>query len=172
MRITNVKTFLVEGIKYNWTLLKIETDAGLHGWGEATNWPGSPLVEAACQHVGDFITGLDARRIDYIWTKIYRDMNWSGQAGLLLSAISGVDIALWDIKGKRWAFQSMRCSGAPIETRFNCRRITGSSTAAIRRKITPGRRARPSPWALPASSSILSRTSITGTATISPATAP
>ncbi|HMX27656.1 MAG TPA: hypothetical protein PKC13_18840 [Blastocatellia bacterium] len=40
MRITNTKTFLVEGIKYNWTLLKIETDAGLHGWGEATNWPG------------------------------------------------------------------------------------------------------------------------------------
>jgi galactonate dehydratase len=114
MRITNVKTFLVEGIKYNWTLLKIETDAGLHGWGEATNWPGSPLVEAACQHVGDFITGLDARRIDYIWTKIYRDMNWSGQAGPLLSAISGVDIALWDIKGKRWAFQSMRCLGAVL----------------------------------------------------------
>jgi len=35
--------------------------------------------------------GLDARRIDYIWTKIYRDMNGSGQAGPLLSAISGVD---------------------------------------------------------------------------------
>lgn len=47
MRITNIKTFLVEGIKYNWTLLKIEADAGLRGWGEATNWPGSPLVEAA-----------------------------------------------------------------------------------------------------------------------------
>lgn len=100
MKITKVKTFLVEGIKYNWTLIKIETDAGIHGWGEATNWPGSPLVEAACQHVGDFITGLDARKIDFIWTKIYRDMNWLGQAGPLLSAISAVDIALWDIKGK------------------------------------------------------------------------
>ncbi len=100
MKITNVKTFLVEGIKYNWTLIKIETDAGIHGWGEATNWPGSPLVESACQHVGEFIIGLDARKIDFIWTKIYRDMNWLGQAGPLLSAISAVDIALWDIKGK------------------------------------------------------------------------
>ena len=100
MKITNTKTFLVEGLKYNWTLFKIETDSGIHGWGEATNWPGSPLVEAACKHVGDFIIGQDARRIDYLWTKVYRDMNWLGQAGPLLSAISAVDIALWDIKGK------------------------------------------------------------------------
>ena len=100
MKITNVKTFLVEGIKYNWTLVKVETDSGIHGWGEGTNWPGSPLIEAACQHVGHFVMGLDARRIDFIWTKIYRDMNWLGQAGPLLSAISAIDIALWDIKGK------------------------------------------------------------------------
>jgi len=100
MRITGVKTFLVEGIKYNWTLVKVETDAGVHGWGEATNWPGSPLVVAACEHAGQLITGLDARRIDFIWTKLYRDMNWLGQAGPLLNAISGIDIALWDIKAK------------------------------------------------------------------------
>jgi len=100
MKISQVKTFFVEGVKYNWTLLKIETDAGIHGWGEATNWPGSPLIEAACRHIGERIIGLDARQIDFIWTKLYRDMNWLGQAGPLLSAISAVDIALWDIKGK------------------------------------------------------------------------
>ena len=100
MRINKVKTWLVEGIKYNWTLVKIETEDGLHGWGEATNWPGSPLVEAACQFVGDVILGMDSTRIDFIWTKLYRDMNWLGQAGPLLSAISAVDIALWDLKGK------------------------------------------------------------------------
>ncbi|MFA6546694.1 MAG: mandelate racemase/muconate lactonizing enzyme family protein [Limisphaerales bacterium] len=100
MKITRATTYSVEGIKYNWTLLKLETDAGIHGWGEATNWPGSPLVEAACRHVGGFVIGKDARQIDFIWTKIYRDMNWLGQAGPLLSAISAVDIALWDIKGK------------------------------------------------------------------------
>lgn len=106
MKITRCETYLVEGIKYNWTLFKVETDAGIHGWGEATNWPGSPLVEAACRHVGDFIVGQDARRIDYLWTKVYRDMNWLGQAGPLLSAISAMDIALWDIRGK--------ALGAPI----------------------------------------------------------
>lgn len=100
MKVKCVKTYVVEGIKYNWTLVKIETDAGVHGWGEATNWPGSPLVQAACEHCGRFIQGMDATRIDFIWTKLYRDMNWLGQAGPLLSAISAIDIALWDIKGK------------------------------------------------------------------------
>jgi galactonate dehydratase len=118
LKITNVKTFLVEGIKYNWTLVKIETDAGLHGWGEATNWPGSPLVEAACQHVGEFITGHDARRIDFLWTKIYRDMNWLGQAGPLLSAISAVDIALWDIAGKRLGAPIYELLGGAYRTRI------------------------------------------------------
>ena len=100
MKIQSVKTYVVEGVKYNWTLVKIESDTGLHGWGEATNWPGAPLVKAACEHCGKFIGGMDARQIDFIWTKLYRDMNWLGQAGPLLSAISAIDIALWDLKGK------------------------------------------------------------------------
>jgi galactonate dehydratase len=100
MQIKQVKTFLVEGIKYNWTLVKVETDNGLHGWGEATNWPGSPMIEAACIHAGERIIGLDARQIDFIWTKLYKDLNWLGQAGPVMSAISAIDIALWDIQGK------------------------------------------------------------------------
>ncbi len=100
MKITAVRTFLVEGIKYNWTLVKVETDGGVYGWGEGTNWPGSPLIEAACRHAGERIIGLDPLRIDYIWSKLYRDMHWMGQAGPVLSAISAIDIALWDIKGK------------------------------------------------------------------------
>ena len=100
MRITEIKTWLVEGIKYNWTLIKLHTDSGLTGIGEATNWPGSPLIEAACRHVGERLVGEDPAKIDYLWTKLYRDMNWLGQAGPLMSAISAVDIALWDILGK------------------------------------------------------------------------
>jgi galactonate dehydratase len=100
MRIAEIKTWLVEGIKYNWTLIKVYTDDGITGIGEATNWPGSPLIEAACRHVGERLVGEDATRIDYLWSKLYRDMNWLGQAGPLLSAMSAVDIALWDILGK------------------------------------------------------------------------
>jgi galactonate dehydratase len=101
MKITDVRSWLVEGINYNWTLVKVYTDAGLTGIGEATNWPGSPMILAACQHVGKLVVGEDASRIDYIWTKLYRDMNYLGRGGPLQSAISAIDIALWDIAGKR-----------------------------------------------------------------------
>jgi galactonate dehydratase len=101
MRIAEIKSWLVEGIKYNWTLIKVFTDEGITGIGEATNWPGSPLVLAACRHVAELLRGEDATRIDYLWNKLYRDMHWLGQAGPLLGAISAVDIALWDIAGKR-----------------------------------------------------------------------
>jgi galactonate dehydratase len=100
MKITDVKVWLVEGVKYNWTLLKIYTDTGHTGVGEATNWPGSPIIEAAAKHVGERIIGLDPMRIDFIWTKLYRDLNWIGPYGASLCAISAVDMALLDLKGK------------------------------------------------------------------------
>lgn len=100
MKITEVKVWLVEGVKYNWTLLKVYTDEGYTGVGEATNWPGSPIIEAAARHVGERVIGLDPMRTDYIWTKLYRDLNWIGPFGASLCAISGLDMALLDLKGK------------------------------------------------------------------------
>ncbi|WP_339319784.1 mandelate racemase/muconate lactonizing enzyme family protein [Paenibacillus sp. FSL R10-2734] len=100
MKITDVKVWLVEGVKYNWTMIKIYTDEGHTGVGEATNWPGSPIVEAAARHVGERIIGLDPMKTDFIWTKLYRDLNWVGPYGASLCAISGIDMALLDLKGK------------------------------------------------------------------------
>lgn len=100
MKITEVKVWLVEGVKYNWTLLKIYTDTGHTGVGEATNWPGSPIVYHAAKHVGERIIGLDPMKTDFIWTKLYRDLNWMGPYGASLCAISGIDMALLDLKGK------------------------------------------------------------------------
>lgn len=100
MKITEVKVWLVEGIKYNWTLLKVFTDEGVTGVGEATNWPGSPLVYHAARHAGERIVGLDPLRTDFIWTKLYRDLNWVGPFGASLCAISGLDMALLDLKAK------------------------------------------------------------------------
>jgi galactonate dehydratase len=101
MKITQVKTWMVEGIKYNWVFVKVYTEDGLTGIGEGTNWPGSPMILAACRHVGEALIGEDSSRIDYLWTKVYRDFHWMGQGGPVLSAISAIDIALWDLAGKR-----------------------------------------------------------------------
>lgn len=100
MKITTVKVWLVEGIKYNWTLLKIYTDEGYSGIGEATNWPGSPIVYHAAKHTGERIIGMDPMQTDFIWTKLYRDLNWVGPFGASLCAISGIDMALLDLKAK------------------------------------------------------------------------
>lgn len=100
MKITDVKVWLVEGVKYNWTLLKIYTDTGHTGVGEATNWPGSPIVFEATKHVGERIIGLDPMKTDFIWTKLYRDLNWMGPFGASMCAISGIDMALLDLKAK------------------------------------------------------------------------
>lgn len=100
MKITDVKVWFVEGVKYNWTLLKIYTDTGHTGIGEATNWPGSPIVYEAARHAGSRIIGLDPMRIDFIWNKLYRDLNWVGPYGASMCAISGIDMALLDLKGK------------------------------------------------------------------------
>jgi galactonate dehydratase len=118
MRITEVKTWLVEGIKYNWTILKIFTDEGITGIGEGTNWPGSPVVLEACRHAGEVIIGEDPSRIDYLWTKLYRDFNWIGQAGPMMSAISAIDIALWDIAGKRAGRPVYQLLGGAYRTRI------------------------------------------------------
>ncbi len=101
MKITDVKVWLVEGVKYNWTMIKIYTDEGITGVGEATNWPGSPMVEAAAKHAGERIIGMDPMRTDFIWTKLYRDLNWVGPFGASMCAISGIDMALLDLKGKK-----------------------------------------------------------------------
>lgn len=100
MKITEVKVWSVEGIKYNWTLLKIYTDDGYTGVGESTNWPGSPIVFHATKHVGDRIIGMDPLQTDFIWTKLYRDLNWVGPYGASMCAISGIDMALLDLKAK------------------------------------------------------------------------
>jgi galactonate dehydratase len=118
VKISSVKVWLVEGVKYNWTVLKVYTDEGITGIGEATNWPGSPIVFEACKHVGERIVGEDASRIDYLWTKVYRDLHWQGQAGPVLDAISGIDIALWDIAGKKAGMPVYKLLGGAYRTRI------------------------------------------------------
>lgn len=100
MRITRVKTFICNSFRTNWVFVKIETDsAGLHGWGEATLEYLEPTVVAAIHDLESYLIGKDPANIEAFRHDCYRDAYWRG-GPVLMSALAGVEMALWDIKGK------------------------------------------------------------------------
>lgn len=96
MKITKLTTYRVPP---RWMLLKIETDAGLVGWGEPVIEGRARTVEAAVHELSDYLIGQDPRRINDLWQVMYRGGFYRG-GPILMSAIAGIDQALWDIKGK------------------------------------------------------------------------
>ncbi len=96
MKITTLELFQVPP---RWLFLKISTDEGLSGWGEPILEGHASTVAAAVHEIGGCLIGQDPRRIEDIWQQLYRGRFYRG-GGILLSAMAGVDQALWDLKGK------------------------------------------------------------------------
>lgn len=86
-------------VRPRFLLLRIETDEGLHGWGEPTLEGHCRPVEAAVRQMLDLIRHEDLRRIEHLWQRMYRSGFYRG-GPVLCSAISGIEQALWDILGK------------------------------------------------------------------------
>ncbi len=99
MKITGIKTFICNCFRTNWVFVKVETDAGLHGWGEATLEYREPTVVAAIHDLESYLIGKDPANIEAFRHDCYRDAYWRG-GPVLMSALAGVEMALWDIKGK------------------------------------------------------------------------
>ncbi|HEY8292538.1 MAG TPA: bifunctional D-altronate/D-mannonate dehydratase, partial [Thermomicrobiales bacterium] len=100
MKITGVTTYHLPGTRYPWVFLRIDTDAGLHGIGQVSSGPNSAVVAAAASRIGPLLVGEDPSRIEYLWHKLYSGFNSLGSLGFVSALISGVDIALWDLRGK------------------------------------------------------------------------
>ncbi|CAN7321423.1 galactonate dehydratase [Pseudoduganella sp. LjRoot289] len=96
MKITRLSTYRVPP---RWMLLKMETDEGITGWGEPVIEGRARTVEAAVREFEPLLLGADPRRINDLWQAMYRGSFYRGGA-ILMSAIAGIDQALWDIKGK------------------------------------------------------------------------
>ena len=95
MKITNIETFLVSP---RWLFLKVSTDEGITGWGEMLKDDAKACAAGALE-VGDYLIGQDPRRVVHHWQAIHRGAFYRG--GPIKTAISsGIDQALWDIKGK------------------------------------------------------------------------
>lgn len=96
MKITNVYTYFV---RPRWGFVEIETDDGFTGWGEAVLEGHAGTVLACVQEMKDYLIGKNPFEIEGLWETMYRAGFYRG-GGVLMSAISGIDQALWDIKGK------------------------------------------------------------------------
>ncbi len=117
MKITDVKVFQTEGAYATWTFVKLYTDSNLTGVGEATlEWKDQSL-KAQIEEFGDLILGQDPHQIEHIWTLLHRRKFWGG-GPLALSAISGIEQALWDIKGKALGVPVYQLLGGKMRDRI------------------------------------------------------
>ena len=96
MKIERIRLYKVAP---RWQFLAIDTDAGITGWGEPVLEGRVSTVGAAVKELSQYLIGKDPTRINDIWNVLYRGGFYRG-GGILMSAISGIDQALWDIKGK------------------------------------------------------------------------
>ena len=99
MKITDIKTFLVDCFRTNWAFVKVYTDEGITGVGEATLEYKEKSLVGAVEHIKEALLGKDPTNIERIAHDLYRDSYWRN-GPVLMSAISAVEMALWDILGK------------------------------------------------------------------------
>jgi galactonate dehydratase len=117
MKISSVKTVVVNAEMRNWVFVKVETDQdGLHGWGEASLEWKTRAVAGAVADFEPMIVGEDPTRIEHLYQKMYRQSFW--RLGVIgMSAISGIEQACWDILGK-WLNQPVyRLLGGAVRDR-------------------------------------------------------
>jgi galactonate dehydratase len=114
MKITKLTTYRVPP---RWMFLKIETDEGVVGWGEPVIEGRARTVEAAVHELSDYLVGQDPTRINDLWQVMYRAGFYRG-GPIMMSAIAGIDQALWDIKGKALGVPVYQLLGGLVRDRM------------------------------------------------------
>lgn len=103
-RIAEVETFRMgapghERSAANWIFVRVTAEDGSYGWGEASTQYKDAAVEAEILDFAKYLKGKDAFQIEHIWTSLHRRVTWTG-GPVTMSAISGIDLALCDLKAK------------------------------------------------------------------------
>jgi D-galactarolactone cycloisomerase len=108
-------------------IVEIVTDAGLVGWGEC--YGPARINAAVVDSMKPLLVGQDPFRTEWLWHEIYARFRDHGQKGSIIQGLSGIDIALWDIKGKALGEPVHRLMGGPIRTE-----VSAYATGLYRRK--------------------------------------
>jgi galactonate dehydratase len=120
VRIESVQTFVVDpGTAKNWLFVKVETDSGVHGWGECyTQADRDHTIVEHVRQLGRYLTGRDPQAIKHFLFMAYHD--FAGKRGAMdfYCAVSGIEQALWDIKGKACGLPIYQLLGGPCRDRI------------------------------------------------------
>ena len=135
-KITKLETYLV---KPRWMFLEIHTDAGFVGLGEPITEGRALTCQTAIKEIEPYLIGKDPRAVVHHWQAIYRHAFYRG-GPILTSALSGIDQALWDIKGKALGVPVYELLGGPTRTRVRAYSHAGTPEA-MRADVAKGFRA-------------------------------
>ena len=115
MKIDRIETHVCNARMRNWIFVKVVTDQdGLFGWGEATLEWHTRGVCGAVEDLAELLVGQDPTRVEYLWQRMFRQHFWHGSGIVRATAISGIDLALWDILGKVAGLPCSRLWGGPV----------------------------------------------------------
>lgn len=133
LKVTKLETFLVQP---RWLFLKVHTNAGIVGLGEPVVEGRAETVQTAVKEIEPYLVGKDPRPVAHHWQAIYRHAFYRG-GPVLTSALSGIDMALWDIKGKALGVPVYELLGGPTRQKVRVYHHV-RSPADIRKGIAAG----------------------------------
>ncbi len=110
-----IRSLELHYVRPRWQLLRVTTNGGVEGWSEAVLEGNARAVRGAIEALSGFLKGRDARAVADHWMRMYTGNFYRG-GGVLTSAISAIDIALWDIKGKLLGVPVYELLGGPVRT--------------------------------------------------------
>jgi galactonate dehydratase len=115
MKITGIETLVCHARMRNWVFVKVLTDQpGLWGWGEATLEWHTRAVVGAVEDIATLLIGEDPTRVEHLWQMMYRQHFWHANGIIRATAMSGIDLALWDIVGKVHGVPCHKLWGGPV----------------------------------------------------------
>jgi galactonate dehydratase len=115
MKITAVETHVCNARMRNWIFVRVRTDEPeLYGWGEATLEWHTDAVVGAVRDIESLLVGEDPTRVEHLWQMMFRQHFWHGDGLVRATAISGIDLALWDIAGKTLGVPCHKLWGGPV----------------------------------------------------------
>ncbi len=119
MKIVGIDRFTLWVDWCNWLLVRVRTDDGLYGWGEGSLHGGVAAVEAAIDDYASHLIGHDPAGPERHWHRLYNMWRWRGGC-VAQTALSALDIALWDLEGKRLGVPVHRLLGGAHRDRVRC----------------------------------------------------